>query len=30
MAVAVNDVIDKVQEVLQDTGGIRWDQTNEL
>ena len=30
MAVAVNDVIDKVQEVLQDTGGVRWDQTNEL
>jgi len=30
MAVAVNDVIDKVQQILQDTGGIRWSETNEL
>lgn len=30
MAVAVNDVIDKVQETLQDTAGIRWNETNEL
>ena len=30
MAVAVNDVIDKVQQILQDTAGIRWSETNEL
>ena len=30
MAVAVNDVINKVQETLQDTAGIRWNETNEL
>lgn len=30
MAVAVNDVINKVQQTLQDTGGIRWSETNEL
>lgn len=30
MAVTVNSVIDKVQETLQDTGGIRWNETNEL
>ena len=30
MAVAVNDVINKVQETLQDTAGIRWGEANEL
>ena len=30
MAVTVASVIDKVQETLQDTGGIRWDQSDEL
>lgn len=30
MAVAVNDVINKVQETLQDTAGIRWSEANEL
>ena len=30
MAVAVNDVINKVQETLQDTAGIRWNETNEI
>ena len=30
MAVAVNDVVNKVQQILQDTAGIRWSETNEL
>ena len=30
MAVAVNDVINKVQETLQDTAGIRWSVADEL
>ena len=30
MAVAVNDVINKVQQILQDTSAIRWSENDEL
>ena len=30
MAVTVQSVLDRVQQTLQDTGGIRWSSTAEL
>lgn len=30
MTVTVQSVLDRVQQTLQDTGGIRWSETNEL